>query len=274
MVEHMNSALDPGSAPARVVSLVPHMTDSITVFGLDSFLVGVSDECPVLASRMDMPRVGKPGDPRTADIFKLQPDLVLAGAEETPQSVIDGLSKAGLRVWVVSPRTVRQSVSDLRDLVLMYASESKLQTVVWLDRSVDWLERSRTEKSVRVFCPLARQGPADRPQGWVTIRGDTYPSDLISLCGGENIFSAKETGAFPAVTPEEVAAAAPEAILLPGEPYPFSHDDAAGMEAVLPGVPAVRNGRILLVDGRMLFWPGWRLGDAIQTLPDQLRLRE
>jgi ABC-type Fe3+-hydroxamate transport system substrate-binding protein len=270
----MNSAPAPGSAPKRVVSLAPNMTDSMTVFGLNGFLVGVSDVCALPAAAANVPRVGQPGSPRTAEICKLEPDLVLACDEDTPQPVIDELARAGLPLWLTSPRTVRQTVADLRDLVLMYASESKLQTVVWLDRSVDWLEGSRPGTSVRVFCPRSREGPADRPTGWATVNGETYTSDLISLCGGENIFSSREDGRYPVVTPEEVAAAQPDVILLPGEPFSFSPKDGAEVEGILPDVPAVQHRRIAQVDGRMLFWPGWRLGEAVRTLPALLRFRE
>ena len=47
----MNRAPEPGSAPRRVVSLVPWMTDTMTAFGLDGFLAGVSDSCPLPAPR-------------------------------------------------------------------------------------------------------------------------------------------------------------------------------------------------------------------------------
>jgi ABC-type Fe3+-hydroxamate transport system substrate-binding protein len=197
--------------------------------------------------------------------------LLLADSEESPQTVLDDLARAGLPVWIVSPRTVRQSIADLRDLVLMYASEQTLQTVVWLDRSVDWLEGSRSDSGVRVFCPRSQSGTEESPAGWKTFAGNSYPEDLISLCGGENVFSGKSDSRYPSVTIEEVNAAAPEVILLPGDPFPFSQKDVEAIQAVLPDVPAVQNGRVLLVEGRSIFWPGWRLGSAIQKLPELLR---
>jgi iron complex transport system substrate-binding protein len=272
MVENMNRAPDPGSAPAKVVSLFPPMTDSMTVLGLDRFLAGISNACPVLASHAAIPRMGPPADPRTAEIIRCKPDLVMVCPEETPSAVIEELDKAGLRVWSMHPRTVRGAVADLRDLVLMYASESALQSVVWMDRTLDWLEGSRPEKGVRVFCPRAGCGTADPAQTWITAGGGTYADDLLSLCGGENIFAEKEGGSNVRVSAEEAAAAKPEVILLPEEEFAVSSADAAALQRGLSGSPAVRKGRIRRVDGRMLFWPGWRLGDAVQTLPDLMRI--
>ena len=267
----MTPAMDPGSCPQRVVSLVPAMTESMAAFGLGRFLAGVTDACPLPQSMASARRVGEPGKARVAEIIDLQPDLVLAGAEENPQSLIDEISKSGLRIWISSPRTVRQAVSDLRDLVLMYASESMLQSVVWLDRSVDWLEGARTEKRTRVFCPRSREGPADNPAGWVTMTGDTYAGDLLSLCGAENIFAGHPLSRYPLVTPDEVVAADPEMILLPDTPFAFQEEDVSYFVRKMPMLRAVQGQKILHVDGRLLFWHGTRLGESIRILPEWFR---
>lgn len=267
VVERMSQTLGPGFSPQRVVSLLPSMTDSMIALGLGRFLVGVTDSCQLPESAAGISRVGEAENPRVADIIALQPELILAGEEENPQSQIKALTEAGLRVWEISPRSVRQALANLRDLTLMYASESTLQTVVWLDRAVDWLEGSRPEQSVRVFCPRSREGPVDNPAGWVTINGDTYTGDLLSLCGAENIFADRDSSRHPRVSPEEVIAEAPDIILLPGEPFPFTQEDAAAIRKRMPEIPAVKAERIFLVDGRLLFWAGTRVGEAIRSLP-------
>ena len=265
----MSGILDSGFSPRRVVSLLPAMTDSMITLGLRRFLAGATDECPLPEPADGVARVGEPENPRIADIVGLRPDLILAG-EETPSDSIDALTGAGLRIWRIVPRTVRQTLANLRDLVLLYASESALQTVVWLDRAVDWLEGSRPEKNIRVFCPRSRVGPAENPSGWITMNGDTYTGDLLSLCGAENVFRDRADGRYPLVTRDEVAAAAPEAILLPGGPFSFPPEESAAILECLPEIPAAQAKRIFLVDGRLLFWAGTRVGEAIRTLPTLL----
>lgn len=267
----MNASIEPGSSPQRVVSLAPYLTESMVSLGLGNRLVGVTDSCSLPSSATEVCRVGTPKKARTADILRLKPDLVLANAEENPAELIEELRPSDLRLWVTFPRTVRHAVSDLRDIVLMYASESMLQSIVWLDRSVEWLEGSRPEKHVRVFCPRKRKGSAEERKGWETIGKDTYAHDLLSLCGAENVFSGKDTARYPSVAVEEVIDAAPELILLPGEPFPFSKEDGEQIREAMPDIPAVKNGRILPLDGRLLFWPGARLGEAIRVLPGMIR---
>ncbi|RMF40438.1 MAG: hypothetical protein D6755_13425, partial [Anaerolineae bacterium] len=68
----------------------------------------------------------------------------------------------------------------------------------------------------------------------------------------------------------EVRAAQPELILLPSEPYAFGLLDREQLVSLLPDVPAVRAGRVYLVDGTLITWHGTRLGRALQELPPLL----
>ena len=267
----MNRGVEPGLSPQRVVSLVPSITDSLVTLGLGSRLVGVTDYCRGLETLAGIRRVGGPKDARIDEIVDLHPDMVFANAEENPEPLIGALEQSGLRVWVTYPKTVRQAVSDLRDLAMMYASENALQSVVWLDRAVDWLEGARPSNRVRVFCAVWREGPADKPERWISINGDTYASDLLSLCGAENVFADRTDSRYPPVTPDEVAAADPEFILLPDEPFAFQPEDAAFLERNMPMLRAVQRQKILRMDGRLLFWHGTRLGESIRVLPDYFR---
>src|SRR5216683_2072161 len=68
------------------------------------------------------------------------------------------------------------------------------------------------------------------------------------------------------VTLDEVARAAPEVILLPDEPYRFRGAHLADFQAH-PEIPAVRDGRLHLVDGKLATWYGPRIKDALAILP-------
>ena len=270
----MTDAVGPGSSPQRVVSLVPWRTGSMIALGLSRHLVGITDLCPPPPSLPEPVKLGMPSHVKIAEVLSLHPDLVLADAEENPQRLIDEICASNVPIWSACPRTVRQALTDLRDIALLYASESILQSIVWLDRSVDWLEGSQPESRTRVFCPRKRNGPAEHPRSWETVGGDTYAGDLLSLCGAENIFAGNSSVRFPVVTPEDVAAADPEIILLPGDPFPFSEADCEAIKVLLPGLAAVKEARILTVDGRLLFWPAAMLGEAVQQLPHMFRIPE
>ncbi len=268
----MTRAVQPGLAPQRVVSLVPSTTDSMFTLGLGRFVVGATDYCPLPKDQTGILRIGGPKDARVEEIVGLHPEMVFANAEENPEALMAALERSGLRVWVTFPKTLREAVSDLRDLAMMYASETALQSVVWLDRAVDWLEGSRPQRSMRAFCPVWREGPAEKPERWVTFGGDTYANDLLFLCGAENVFADRSSSRYPPVTPDEVIAADPEIILLPDEPFAFQEEDASFFLRNMPFLQAVRNQKVRRVDGRLLFWHGTRLGESIRALPEWFKL--
>ena len=99
----------------------------------------------------------------------------------------------------------------------------------------------------------------------MTVNRDTYVDDMLRTCGGDNVFADSPTR-YPTVTLDEVRDAAPDVILLPDEPYRFRAAHRADF-APLADVPAVRAGRIRLVDGKLLSWYGPRIGDALERLP-------
>ena len=83
--------------------------------------------------------------------------------------------------------------------------------------------------------------------------------------GGENVCGGRAER-YPLVDLDEITAADPQVILLPDEPYRFRRAHVADFDP-FPGLPAVRNGRIHLVDGKLLSWYGPRIGEALRVLP-------
>jgi ABC-type Fe3+-hydroxamate transport system substrate-binding protein len=271
VVEDMIAAGGTKPAALRIVSVAPSITDSLLTLGLGRFLVGATDRCPIPDTMPEVKRIGPPEGVRRADLESLNPDRVLAcGEENSPEQILEW-RESGLPLRVSSPRTVREAVADLRDLVLMLPSESALQSIVWLDRAVDWASGSQSGNPIRVFCPRSRIGTVENPSAWEAVGCGSYAGDLLSLCGAGALVAGGTPADHPEVTPEEVIAAEPEVILLPGNPSPLSMEDALSIRRMMPDVPAVREERIYPVDGRMLFWPGTRLGEALRCLPDLLR---
>ena len=86
----------------------------------------------------------------------------------------------------------------------------------------------------------------------MSLAADTYGSSLLAHVGIANVF-ADAVDRYPEVALAEVAARAPDLVLLPSEPYAFAERHAAELRA--------RGARVrasLFVDGRDLFWWGIR----------------
>jgi ABC-type Fe3+-hydroxamate transport system substrate-binding protein len=102
----------------------------------------------------------------------------------------------------------------------------------------------------------------------MTINRDTYIHDMLAVAGGDNVFAGAEKR-YPEVALDQVAAAGVEVILLPDEPYRFRRVHRADFDPYAD-MPAVRDGRIHLVDGKLLSWYGPRIAEALRVLPTLL----
>ena len=220
----------------RVVSLVPSATETLVALGVE----------PVACTRFceldGVPTIGGTKRPDVTEIAALAPDLVVVNDEENRWDDAAALIDAGLSVHSMSPRSVHDVGGEVRALA------ARLDVVVPTPFGADdwdgWLASILTPRWYDAFVAVWR-----RP--WMSIASDTYGASLLDLIGVGNVF-ADSFDRYPEVALEEVAARAPNLIILPSEPYEFGPEHAAEIESEVGGVP------IVFVDGRDLFWWGIR----------------
>ena len=268
--------------PSRIVSLVPSDTLNVAALGCAAALVGRTDYCELPADVVAaIPSVGGTKNPRIEDIVRLEPDLVLANQEENTRSDLEALAQRGVRVYVAFPRRVVDGLAHLARLARLFGVERDAAVRRLLKRGYDELRAAEHARSaaeaVRTFCPI-----------WMdplmTIHGDTFISDMLDLCGASNVFAdrsrryplAADLGRaaplppekvagrdvrYPRVTLEEVVARAPELVLLPDEPHPFTAADADVFRAL--AIPAAGRGAVVPMSGKDLCWYGARSVEGI-----------
>ena len=247
----------------RLVSLVPSTTELLCALGLADALVGVTVYCveprEVVRGKT---RVGGEKDPDLDMIRALAPELVVANIEENRREDVEALRAAGIDVFVTYPRSVAESVAMIRELGAVTGAVTAAQ------RLLDELEPLRA--AVRRRLAGRRSTPCFYPiwrEPWMTIGHDTYIHDVLETCGGANVFA--DRSRYPTISLDEVAARSPEVVLLPDEPFRFRRAHLRDFEAY-PGMPAVREGRVELVDGKRFSWHGPRLAEALRTVPAML----
>ncbi len=273
-----------GSAPRRVVSLVPSDTLSVFDLGCGASIVGRTDYCELPEGVRALPSVGGTKNPDLAAIRALEPDLVIANKEENTRRDLERLAEEGYRVLVAFPTRVAEGLAHLAKLAVVFdvAGEPAVKDLVRRGyEAVREAESARARRrSVRTFCPI-----------WMdplmTIHGDTYISDVLHLAGAENVFADRArryplaadlgqavalTGErvrgrdtrYPRVRVDEVIARAPELVLLPDEPHPFSEADREVFLAL--DLPASRTGAVVRTGGKDLSWYGSRAVDGLGRL--------
>ncbi len=250
--------------PGRIVSLIPSITEILFAIGAGDRVVGCTIYCTQppegVATKV---RVGGEKNPKLELIRDLRADLVIANVEENVREHVETLRAWGIPVHVTYPRTVADGIRLVGELGALLETgprarelEAELRARYDVVRAAAVGRRPR-----RVFCPIWRKP-------YMTINRDTYIHDMLAVTGGENVF-ADHAKRYPEITLDEVAASGAQVILLPDEPYRFRHAHQADF-APYPNLPAVRDGRIHLVDGKLLSWYGPRIAEALRVLPPLL----
>jgi ABC-type Fe3+-hydroxamate transport system substrate-binding protein len=247
--------------PRRIVSLIPSITEILFALGAGPSVAGCTVYCTEPPEGVaTKTRVGGQKNPKLDVIRELGADLVVANVEENVREHVETLRRWGIPVYVTYPRTVADGVRLVSDLgAVVGRPERGREMAAALEAALDDVRSACAGKPARrVFYPIWRQP-------WMTVNRDTYVHDMLALCGGDNVFGQSATR-YPEVTMEDVARAAPEVILLPDEPYRFRRVHLAEFDAH-PDIPAVRDRRVHLVDGKLATWYGPRIAEAFRVLP-------
>jgi len=249
-VDDLGTVVVLAAPPARVVSLVPSLTESVAATA-PGLLVGATDWCAHPAD-LEVTRVGGSKYPDLDRVRALHPDLVLANAEENRPDDVAALRAGGIPVWVTAPATLAAAFTSLR----------RMLAACGLDPLPRWLDAARREwSSTYDGSPPVRTAVVPiwrRP--WMVLGRDTFAGDVLRRLGVANAFGGDEAR-YPTVTPGQMLAAGADLAVLPDEPYTFGADD--GPEA-FPGLD------VALVSGRHLTWYGPSLLEARDLLERQL----
>ena len=237
---------EPPPAPRRIVSLVPSQTELLADLGLDAEVVGLTRFCVRPPDWKAWKRIV--GGTKTVDVARvlaLDPDLVVANREENVREQVEALAEA-VPVVVTDVADVPGALAMIRDLGARVGRRPQAEALAdeigagfaRLDSDVEGAEPLRA-------LYLIWRDP------WMTVGGDTFVSDVMARAGLANV--AADRDRYPALSDAELAALAPEVVLLSSEPYPFAERHLAEVRALVPGA------RVVLADGEAFSWYGSRL---------------
>jgi ABC-type Fe3+-hydroxamate transport system substrate-binding protein len=256
-VDALGRSLIVRARPERIVSLVPSLTEALFAFGLERQIVGVTRFC--VEPREGVADKTRVGGTKTLDVPKiksLRPDLVIASAEENSPEDLVQLIDYGCPVFVTMPASVQSAIDLLRQLATITGTTAAAKPIIQEAKEAlaSVTAATANRERVRVFCPIWRNP-------YMTCGRNTYMDDVITVCGGRNIFGGRQES-YPRLELAEMAALDPQVILLPSEPYRFTKGHKADFKAFAQ-VTAVKNGHIFLIDGWLLTWYGPRIAQSL-----------
>jgi len=199
------------SRPAqRIVALAPHIVENLYSAGAGDRLVGVVSYSNYPAQAADIPKVGSYNAFSLEQIVALQPDLVVMWGSGNGMQTLAQLEELGIPVYVSELRQlpdVSHSIRRLGQLAgTVAASEREARRI---ENELSTLaDRYKNRRQVGVFYQIWNE-PLQ------TVNGEHLISELITLCGGRNIFG--DAGPLaPRVSIESVLLRDPDAIVAGG----------------------------------------------------------
>jgi len=244
----------------RIVSLCPSLTELVALLGRADALVARTKFCVAPADVVArIEAVGGTKDPRVERVVELAPDLVLMNREENRAEDAQALRERGLALHTSLPRDpagARALVGELG--VLLEREHQATRIVEQIDAALARIDAGPRREPVSFVCMVWRKP-------WMATDRGTYVSALVERAGGANLV-AGEDGAYPQLTNDELAALAPQRVLLPSEPFPFAQRHADELAAAT----GILRDAFRLVDGAALTWHGSRtaagLDEALAAL--------
>ncbi|HEY1059338.1 MAG TPA: cobalamin-binding protein [Limnobacter sp.] len=242
----------------RVLSLSPHLTESVAfVQGLKAVVaVDASSDYPPEANRL--PKLGAPWLLGTETLLAQKPDLVLVWNSGISPAVVERLRALKVPVYVSEPKTLAEVASTLRRLSRLLGTESQAENAV---RAWELgIRELRQQHQGAVVVPVFYQV---WPKPLMTLGGSHVVSEILSVCGGHNVFTDHSSLAFQ-VSAEAVLARKPALILASGDDT--QEQNLTRQWSSWQQLPAVQAGWVKTFPKDILVRNGPRLLEAAQRM--------
>ena len=251
----------PPAVYTRLVALAPNLTELVFAAGAGETLVGVSAHSDYPPAARDLPIIGDAFAVDQEQLALLQPDALLVWESGMPEHVVDELRQIGYRVEVIRSRSLQDVAVALRRIgeLTGHTAEANAAADHFLSGLQALEARYAHAPPISVFYQVYQ-----RPL--YTINGEHYVSELMQLCGGENIFAALNELA-PAISVEAVVERDPDVMLASTD----AGDNAFGEWQRWPNLAAVRLGNQYLMPADKIGRATPRLLQAGATLCETLQ---
>ncbi|HAJ92520.1 MAG TPA: cobalamin-binding protein [Gammaproteobacteria bacterium] len=192
----------------RIISLAPYITELLFAAGAGEAIVAVTAFSDYPEAAQSLTQVGDGGGLDLEAIIALQPDLVVAWQSGNPRGQVARLQSLGITVFFSEPRQLEDVPATLRRLGRLAGTESVAvaQADSFNRRYAELQERYAQRSKVSVFYQIWNQP-------LMTLNGEHLFSDVLRLCGGENVFKTLPTLA-PQIDIEAVLLANPDVIVV------------------------------------------------------------
>ena len=210
VVDDSGATLRLAQPAQRIVTLAPHLAETVFAAGAGDKLVGTVEFSDFPEAVRKIQKVGGYSRLDLEAIAALKPDLIVGWSSGNAPAHLEKLRALGFPVYISQPNQIGDVANEIERLGILAGTEKAAQATAtrFRERLTNLQKRYSSRPAVRTFYQIWKEP-------LMTIGGKQIISDVVRLCGGENVFAQLETMA-PTVTVEAVIAANPEAIVASG----------------------------------------------------------
>jgi ABC-type Fe3+-hydroxamate transport system substrate-binding protein len=234
---------------ARIVSLVPSITELLFDLGLGERVVGRTGFCIHPRERVaGVPKVGGTKDVKLDVLRRLAPTHVIVNVDENEAATVEAIRAFVPNVIVTHPNAPEDNLALYRLAGGIFDREAQAEALcARLQAELDACAARAWPRETVLY--LIWQNP------WMTVAADTYIARTLAVVGWRVTTPAGgERGAarYPVIGDLDAAVAAVDRVVLSTEPFIFRERHVAELRARYPGKP------VELIDGEMTSWYGSR----------------
>ncbi|MFM9884842.1 MAG: helical backbone metal receptor [Burkholderiales bacterium] len=245
----------------RIVTLSPSLAEIVFAVGAGDRLIGVSSysDDPIEASKIQV--VASSGRIDIERLRWLRPDLVIGWRTGNPARDLERIKRMRMPVFMTEPRSLMDIARIVRTIGVLTGTAERAEAIA---RS---FEETVTSLSITAAEPM----PAfveiwHKPL--LTVSGAHLMTDILRVCGASNVFAG-----IPALTarvsPEQLLIASPRLLVISGTAD--ARQSIIERWQALKLVRAVQDGRIVVIDPRILHRQGLRIVEAVRDVCTAVR---
>jgi iron complex transport system substrate-binding protein len=258
-------AEQPAKAPARVISLVPAVTEMLFAIGAGNRVAAVSSFDRFPPEVATLPRVGALLDPDVERILSLRPDLVIVYGSQ--KDLITQLARARIPIFRYAHAGLGDVTDTLRDLGRRVgAAERATRLATEIESRIATVRaQAKDRPHPRTLIVFGRDAFALR--GIYASGGIGFIHDMVTAAGGENVFADIRQESVQATT--ELLIARRPAVILELRADPIDRVTEAReirVWSALASIPAVRDRRVHIIGDARTVIPGPRVAEGVELL--------
>jgi iron complex transport system substrate-binding protein len=256
------------AAALRIVSIGGAVTETLYSLGYGGQIVAVDTTSVYPREALALPKVGYMRTLAAEPIVALSPDLVIAVSHAGPKKILDQITAAGVPVVIISDEPTAEGVAEkIEEVAKAVGADAKgAELAAAIEKSFTHIEtvlaKDQAKPSVLYILSASNGAPLAAGQS-------TAADGIIALAGGHNALQGYK--GYKPLSPEAAVTANPDFVVIAEHGLStLGGLDGLAARSDLGLIPAIKEGRVLVLDANYLLGFGPRAAAATAELASHL----